>query len=241
MSDATIELENPGIENIEAVEALGATVIWDGSPKTITTLGDTLLMPQTPNGSTVFAYQNKATLNNQGQLALSSGGDTPVMLDVPALVQQPAIYTANWGGNNLTVNNVSQQDATPIWVEAFGPGLPGQTPITFTAGTPFKLDPQPSATSVAQGVTKPGNMLLRLKSNTGDLTIVAVIGGKADSSGNNAYVFALNSPDTSQPGYTKATGGNSIDFPTNWSSSVIYIANLSPATAGSATINLVGL
>jgi hypothetical protein len=231
-------LEAPA--NLDALAPVGSTTTWDGSPQTILPLVDTLLMPQPPNGSMVFAYQNKSTLTNQGQLALSSGGGQPIILDVPALIQQPFIYVHNWGANNLTVNNISRQDNTPIWVEAFGPGLPGQTPITFTTGTPFKLNPQPSSTSVAQGVTQPKNMLLRMTSNSGDLTIVAIIGGPPNPEGNNAYVFALNSPGGSD-GYTKVTSGNSLDYQFNWSSSVIYIANMSPATAAAATFNLIAL
>lgn len=197
-------------------------------------------MQQTPNGSLVFAYQNKSTLNNQGQLSLTSGGGTPLQLPVPALIAQPFINVTNWNANNLTVTNLSQQANTPIWVEAFGPGLPGQTPIPVPVGTPFKLNPAPSGTSVGQGVTQPKNMLLRMTSNTGDLSIVAVIGGPPDQSGNNAYVFALNSSGSST-GYTKVTSGNSLDFQFNWGTSVIWIANMSPATAAAVSFNLIAL
>ncbi|QAY75871.1 hypothetical protein [Sphingosinicella sp. BN140058] len=229
------------LSTLGALEPVGATTTWDGSPTTIQPLSDTLLMPQTPNGSTVFAYQNKATQNNDGSLSLTSGGGQPQILDVPALLQQPTILVSNWQANNLTVNNISQNTATPIWVEAFGPGLPGQTPITVTNGTPFKLSPQPSATSVATGVTAPRNMLLRMQSNTGDLAIIAVIGGPS-TGGSNAYVFALNSSTPGEgQGYTKAVSGNSYDFQFNWSTSVIYIANMSPSTSAAVTLNLIGL
>ena len=240
MSDATIELENPGIENIEAVEALGATVIWDGSPKTITTLGDTLLMPQTPNGSTVFAYQTKATLNNSGQLALSSGSTLETLdADFGALV--PSIHIENWQANNLTVNNISQQNATPIWVEAFGPGLPGQVTVPITVGTALVLNPAPGTTSVAQGVTPPKSMLLRMTSTTGDASVVVLIGGPPDQTGNNAYVFGLNVATANPAGYTKVSAGNTISYPFNWGATVVYLANMSASTAAAVTLTLVAL
>ena len=226
---------------LEKLEPVGATITWDGSPTTIQPLSDTLLMPQTTNGSMVLAYQNKATLNNLGELSLTSGA-SPLKIDVPALIQQPFIKVNNWKANNLTINNISQQAATPIWIEAFGPGLPGQTPITITNGTAFKLSPQPTTTSVGQGVTAPRNMLLRMQSNTGDLSIIALIGGPADATGNNAYVFALNASNPgSDQGYTMAVGGNSYDYQFNWGTSVIYLANMSPATAAAVTFNLIAL
>lgn len=236
MSDRTIEMEN-----LETVEALGATVIWDGSPKTLTTLGDMLLMSQAPNGPMIFAYQNKATLNNSGQLSLSSGsaGET---LNASYGALAPSIYVKNWQGNNLTVNNISLQSATPIWVEAFGPGLPGQTTVPITVGTPLVLNPAPGATSVAQGVTLPRPMLLRMTSSTGDAAVIALIGGPGDQTGNNAYVFGLNmagSETTAE--YTEVSAGNTITYTFNWGASVVYLANMSASTAAAVTLTLIAL
>ena len=229
-------------ENLEAVQALGATVIWDGSPKTLTTLGDTLLMPQTPNGSTVFAYQNKSTQNNDGQVSLTSGGGDPQLLDAPFGALIPAIEINNWQANNLTVNNISTQGQTPIWVEAFGPGLPGQTPVPITVGTALTLNPAPGTASVATGATPPKSMLLRITSTTGDASVIALIGGPADAKGNNAYVFGLNVPNPgSATGYTKATAGNTINYTFNWGASVLYLANMSASTAAAVTLTLVAL
>lgn len=236
MSDDTIDTEN-----LEEVRAVGATVIWDGSPKTITTLGDTLLMPQTPNGSMVFAYQNKATLNNAGELSLSSGGDATVLgANFGALV--PSINVDNWQSNNLTVNNISAQNATPIWVEAFGPGLPGQTPVPITVGTALTLNPAPGTASIATGATPPKSMLLRMSSTTGDASVIALIGGPPDQTGNNAYVFGLNVPSGQSPvGYTKVSQGNTINYTFNWGATVLYIANMSASTAAAVTLTLVAL
>lgn len=235
MSD-TIEAEN-----LEAVEALGATVIWDGSPKTLTTLGDTLLMPQTPNGSMVFAYQNKSALNNNGELSLSSGSDVEILeANFGNLV--PSIYVHNWQANNLTVNNISAQNATPIWVEAFGPGLPGQTTVPISIGTPLTLNPAPGTASVAQGATPPRSMMLRMTSTTGDASVIALIGGSPDNSGNNAYVFGLNVPSSeTATGYTKVTGGNTLNYTFNWGATVLYLANMSASTAAAVTLTLVAL
>jgi hypothetical protein len=144
--------------------------------------------------------------------------------------------------NNLTVNNISQQNATPIWVEAFGPGLPGQVAVPITVGTALVLNPAPGAVSVAQGVTPPKSMLLRMTSTTGDASVVALIGGPPDGTGNNAYVFGLNVPNAqSAAGYTKVVEGNTINYTFNWGASVVYLANMSASTAAAVTLTLVAL
>jgi len=225
---------------LQALTTVGATTIWNGSPQTILPTIDTLLMPQTPNGSMVFAAMPKSA--NTGSISLTSGA-TSQLVPVPGNVQVPNIVVNNWGGNNLQVVNISSPDATPIWVEAFGPNIPGQpTPIPITNGTPFKLNPQPSTGSVASGVTAPRNMLLRMQANTGDLAVIALIGGELGSTGNNAYVFGLNVSNPGQAtGYTKAVSSNSIDFQFNWSTAVVYLANMSPSTSAAVTLNLIGL
>jgi hypothetical protein len=220
------------------------TAPWDGSPTTISPPNG-LALPQTTNGSMVFAYQNTATLNNAGTLALTSGGSAPTFLPVPALLVQPSIYVHNWGANNLNVTNISVAAATPIWVEAFGPGLPGQKPVALPIGSPITLAP----VAVAQGTSNPNWMQLVLTSNTANLTIVAVIGGPADATGNNAYVIALNSPSgntgpglaPAPQGFYATAGGNSYALQFNWGSSVVYVSNMSPSTAAPVVAQLISL
>ncbi|MFN3657260.1 MAG: hypothetical protein ACK4UO_08410 [Pseudolabrys sp.] len=221
--------------------AVKTTSSWDGSPVTISP-PDGVSMPQTTNGSMVLAYQNVATMNNAGTLALTSGGSAPSFLPVPALLVQPTIYVHNWGANNLNITNISPAAATPIWLEAFGPGLPGQKPVALPIGSAVPLKP----TAVAQGTTNPNYMQLVMTSNTANLTIVAVIGGPADASGNNAYVIALNSPSgntgpggsPAPQGYYATAGGNNYSLEFNWGSSVIYVANMSPSTAAPVNVTL---
>ena len=218
---------------------------WDGSPMTLA-YRDSAAMPQTTNGSMVFAYQNTATLNNAGKLALTSGGSQPTFLTAPALISQPSILVNNWQANNLSVTNISVAAATPIWIEAFGPGLPGQKPVTLAINTALTLNPG----GIAQGTSTPNWMQLTLGTNTGQLIVVAVVGGPQDSSGNNAYAIALNSPSgdtgpgTGTPapqGYYATTGGNNYSFEFNWGSSVVYVANMSPSTASALTAQLLSL
>lgn len=218
---------------------------WDGSPTTLA-YRESAAMPQTTNGSMVFAYQNTASLNNAGKLALTSGGSQPTFLTAPALLSQPNILVNNWQANNLAVTNVSVAAATPIWIEAFGPGLPGQKPVALAINTALTLKPG----GIAQGTSTPNWMQLTLGTNTGQLIVVAIVGGPQDQSGNNAYAIALNSPSgntgpgtgTAAPqGYYATTGGNNYSFEFNWGSSVVYIANMSPSTASSLTAELLSL
>jgi hypothetical protein len=222
-----------------------STTTWDGSPTTISP-PDGVAMAQTTNGSMVLAYQNMSTMNNAGKLALTSGGSTPSFLTVPALLAQPSILVNNWGANNLNVTNISPAAATPIGLEAFGPGLPGQKPVALPIGSAVSLQP----VAVAQGTSNPNWMQLMMTSNTANLTIVAVIGGPPDASGSNAYVFALNSPSgttgpgtgTAAPqGYYATVGGNSTSFEFNWGSSAVYVANMSPSTAAPVKVQLITL
>ena len=49
---------------------------WNGSPQVLLTSQNTVI-PQTPNGTTIFAATNQALQNNQGQISLTSGGGAP--------------------------------------------------------------------------------------------------------------------------------------------------------------------
>jgi hypothetical protein len=217
---------------------------WDGSPTTLT-VSQSVTMSQTTNGSMVFAYQNKATQNNAGQLALTSGGSQPQFLPVPALANQPSILIQNWKANNLNATNTSANASTPIWIEAFGPGLPGQQPVALpVGGAAITL----TTTQTAQANASPNWMQLKLTSNTSNLSILALVGGPTDSSGNNAYVIALNASAETGPGgatpptgYYATTTGNAYAFPFNWGSSTINVANMSPSTAAAVSVQLISL
>ena len=221
---------------------------WDGSPLTLA-VNDSANMPQTTNGSMVFAYQNSATLNNAGTLSLTSGGNVPQSLFAPALANQPSILVNNWQANNLNILNISANSATPIWIEAFGPGLPGIKPIALPIGATTTLTTLGADLSkaVAQGTASPNYMQIVLSSNTPNLTIAAIVGGPVDATGNNAYVVAVNSPagdtgpGTGAPapaGYFATRGGNSYTYQFNWGSSTIFVANMSPSTAAAASVTL---
>ncbi len=215
---------------------------WNGIGTTIA-VGQSLGMPQTPNGTTIFGWVNQATQNNAGNLSLTSGGGAPVFLDAPALSAQPGIYMNNWQANNLNVTNISPNSQTPIWCCLYGPGIPGQSPMTLkTDGTPLGLATGQSASATAL----PQNMRLLMSGTSPKLCIFAIVGGPPDSSGNNGYVIAVNAtantgPNTgvpAPPGYYATTTGNAYPFIFNWASSKVYVVNLSPATSSSAQVAL---
>lgn len=230
---------------------------WTGTPTTINPKSG-LLLPQTTNGSMIFTALNLATVNNQGQITLTSGGGAPQFLTIPALANAPTVEVKNWGANNLGVTNVSVATATPISVSAVGPGLPGLTPGKLTTdGTSIALLPY-GATGVTavQGNALPQYMQLSLTANNSGLTIFGVVGGPPDGSGNNAYVIQLNAasntgpsagpagppPTTPAPaGYYATVTGNTYGFNFNWGSSLVFVVNISPATASGANVSLYSL
>jgi hypothetical protein len=97
----------------------------------------------------------------------------------------------------------------------------------------------------AQGTVMPGWMQLILKMNTANLADFAILGGPGD----NAYVIALNAPQEAGPGtgnpnvqppagFYATTISNVYSFTFNWSSGAIFVANMSPTTAGPGQISL---
>lgn len=207
---------------------------WNGSPTTLQ-VSQNINMPQTPNGTMILAAQDAATQNNQGVLSLTSGGAPPTFLDLQANANQPSIQINNWKANNLSLTNVSPNQNTPIWLQGVGPGIPGINPQALVIGTPLALN----AGVVAQGNASPQWMQLVIQSNAATLGVVGIIGGPQDSSGNNGYVIAVNAPsNTPGPGYYAETTSNAYTFQFNWGSSLVFVANLSPSTAGLVTVTL---
>jgi hypothetical protein len=224
---------------------LGATAVWTGTPTTITPQQNASL-GQTPNGTLIFAYQNQSTTTNAGKLSLSSGS-TGQLLDVPALTNQPLLLIQNWKGSNLSVSNVSTTSATPILIEAVGPGLPGLTPVALPMdGTVLQLVPFGSKTGnvAAQGNAPSQSVVVTLQANSGQLTILAI------QVGNTAMVVALNAaqeagPGTENPGtappagYFATTTGNNYQNLWNWGASAVFVVNMSPSTAAAGSVNVI--
>lgn len=213
---------------------------WNGSGLVLA-VNANAVMPQTANGTMILGWVNQASQNNAGQLALTSGGSRPQFLEAPALAAQPGMLIANWHANNLSLTNVSPQQATPIWISAFGPGVPGQSSLALKAdGTSIALATGQSAA----GKALPQWMQLILQSNTPTLCIFGIVGGPVDAGGNNGYGIAVNAsantgPGTGTsppPGYYATTTGNAYTLPFNWGSSLVYAVNMSPATASGARV-----
>jgi len=217
------------------------TAAWNGSPQVLLTSQNTV-MPQTPNGTTIFAATNQSTMNNQGQISLTSGGGAPTILDVQALTSQPTININNWKANNLSVTNISVNNNTPILVQAVGPGIPGITPQQLVIGTPTLL----AMGQCAQTNASPQYMQLVIQVTGPTLGIIGLIGGPPDVTGNNGYVIAVNAtantgPGTGMPppaGYYATTTSNTYAYQFNWGSSLVFVSNLSPSTAQTVSVLL---
>ena len=218
---------------------------WNGMPQTLAVRGS-VTMPQTPNGSLIVGYFNQSQQNNEGRLTFTSGSSAPTNVRVPALARMISVLTANWQANNLTLTNTSLNAATPIFVQAFGPGIPGMQPGQLVSGTPVQL----AMRQAVQGITTPNWMQLEFSSSTGNQQVVAVVGGPPDQSGNNAYVIALNAPsgDTGPPtgntppdGFYATAAGNRYTMSFSWGAAIVYVVNLSPQTATPVTALLQSL
>jgi hypothetical protein len=223
---------------------LGGALIaanWDGSPLCLG-VNNSAQMPQTPNGSLIFAWQNMAQLNNDGSLFLTSGGQTVPQLDAPWGVIAPSILVRNWQGNNLNVTNTSVTTATPIRIQAYGPGIPGQTVKDLPTGTPVSVQPGDTLAAIPDSNT----MQLKFQASSGQLALFAAIGGPLDGSGNNAYVFAVNFRQTQPPpGYTQVTTTNTCSYTFSWNTR-IFVAyfgagNVVVAAPISPTVTLLSL
>ncbi|RZM34782.1 MAG: hypothetical protein EOP67_15215 [Sphingomonas sp.] len=192
-------------------------------------------MPQTPNGSMLLGYRNVSPFNSAGKLGWTSTACPPVILVAPALALAPSVFAHDWGGETLTITNLSVATVTPISVSAYGPGL-GSPPILLPVGPPGV---QLALAEAAQGATTGGCMQLGFRQSSGDTAVFGIIGGPVNADGTNVYVIALNSsagetgPDTGKPaplGYFATTSGNSWSYELNWPSGLVYIVYFGAAT-----------
>jgi len=216
---------------------------WDGSPLVLNP-NEGAAMPETPNGSMILAYENKSTENNQGKIALTSGGSDPIFLVAPALTNQPSFYSYNWQSNNLNVTNISPPNTdTPIRIQAIGPGMPGQKPFPLPAdGTSVPLKTYDSAQGMASG----GLSQLIFQCRASTLAVFVLIGGPPDTSGNNSYAFQVNAsadtgPGTGKtppPGYYATSRGNNCTFEFQWGGATVFVANLSAETVTNTAVIL---
>ena len=214
--------------------------MWTGAARNLA-VDENVNMPQTPNGTLIFSWENVASQNNLGEISVTTGGEPPTFIYAQAHANQPSIWVHNWNANNLSVTNISANKETPIRIEALGPGIPGTVPEPLPIGKSVSL----SSGKTAQGNASPQYMQLVMQSNTSELGIIAFIGGPQDPTGNNGYVVQINAsantgPDGPAPpkGYYATTTSNTYTFMFNWGSSLVFVANLSPATAAPVSVTL---
>jgi len=208
-------------------------------------LSEELRLPEEEVGTRVqdvLGFVGLAEYGERGTTELSGGQRRRVAI-ARAMAAQPSLLMNNWGANNLNVTNISVNNNTPIWVCLYGPGIPGQSPMTLkTDGTPLGLATGQSAMATAS----PQFMRLALSGTSPKLCIFAIIGGPPDPTGNNGYVIAVNAASNTGPGtglpppagYYATTSSNIYPFQFNWGSSKIYVVNMSPATSSSAQVTL---
>jgi hypothetical protein len=202
----------------------GAATPWNGIGTTLAVNGS-VNMAQTPNGSLVFGYFNLTTQNSAGQLILTSGGGYYNEVPVPPLQSAPGVVVNNWQASNLTVSNTSDNPSTSIFISAYGPGVPGQSPRTLQLGISLNLGTTDSAT----GKTNPQNMRLKITVSGSAMGVFAIVGGPLDSSGNNAKVIAVNFPQgmPTPDGYYATTSNNAWTYNFNWNGDSVYVVNMS--------------
>jgi hypothetical protein len=133
---------------------------------------------------------------------------------------------------------------TPIRIQAYGPGIPGQCVKALQPGTPTQVQLGGAVITNASSA----HSSLEFRSDAG-LALFGLIGGPSNPpgpTGNNAYVFAVNFPSlTTPPGYTATTQSNYYRYLLNWSGR-IYVAyfgagNVVAANPNPATVELVPL
>jgi len=209
---------------------------WDGSPTTLA-WHESAAMPQTVDGSMIVAWLNIAEQNNDGTLAMSSAAGQPEFHDAPAGTTVPSTIARNWKGQNLKLTNVSGNNTTPISVQAYGPGLPGTTQALLKA----RAEPLSMAPGFTAKVRAPPRLTqLIMQADSGDLAIVALLGGPPDSSGNNAFIFGINFADPKPDIYTSVTTGNTATFSFRWTTR-IFVVNLSPSNSEPVQVSLLPL
>ncbi|HET7234002.1 MAG TPA: hypothetical protein VFJ16_28580 [Longimicrobium sp.] len=225
MSDSTI----PGIEGVKMAAAAAG---WNGSPQTLAKDGQ-VSMPQTPNGTVIVAAINKATLNNEGTIAITSAASPVIEQLLPFGATAPWTLNKNYRANNLNITNISEHADTPILVQAIGPGIPGVTPKSIVIGTPIDV----AYGEVVQGPTKPQNMSLTIQTNSSTTTVVGVIGGPA-ANGENGKVIAVNFSGDKPEEYYAVSATNSYRLNFNWNGGQIFVGNLSSSQADKVTLTL---
>ncbi len=227
-----------------AAEPVSST--WDGSPLTLQS-GQSIVMPQAPNGSAIFTCENLATINNAGSIMLTSGS-IKISLTANPFTETPVFLIENWAAQSLSVTNTSPQLSTPMRIQLIGTGLNGTNPVNLpTDGTAVSL----ASGACAQGYTPAQYMQFSMQSSSGEASIFAVIGGPPTATGGNSYVFGVNFPQNTGPGtgppvvpppqgYYQTTTGNNLFWQFNWSpdGGLLFCANLSSGYNGPGSVYL---
>lgn len=215
------ELKNAAGE-VAVPTLVSAETSWNGIGK-ILAPEQSANMLQTPNGTLVFGYFNRSTENSEGELVLTSAATYHKRIPVPPLQSAPGLVIYNWQAGNLNVTNTSLNPTTSIFVSAYGPGVPGQSPGPLPIGQEVKL----GTTQSAQGSTRPQNMRLRITVSGGATGVFAIVGGPNDASGNNGKVIAVNFRGEKPDDYYAVTPNNSYVLDFNWNGARIYVVNMS--------------
>lgn len=205
----------------------GGAATWNGSPTTLQ-VNDSVTLNPTTNGALVLAAFNTDTQNNAGQLILTWGGNPPITLDVAALQNAPILLNQDFGGDALTVTNISQQ--APIWLAAYGPGLPSANPAALPdSGQFYSLAPYTVRSTMSQATFQ------RLVFNADKSYTVFVL-----FEGPDVTTLVINAPETVS-GYDVSSPDNNVPITKNWMGQTLWVVNLSPSTSQDGQISLTTL
>ncbi len=203
---------------------------WDGSPITLQQ-GQGVQMKQTPVGDLVVAALNMAAQNDEGQLAVTSGGGPPEIIPVEPLMNAPIIWITNYEGNDFNITNISITNV-PIWVAAWGPGF-GNCGTLPDDGIFFSLRPY----QCREAQTNPSLMQLAMRALGQYTVFVNFIGSKPST-------YCVNAPETRGvpvEDYTEVTKNNALSISGNWLGKTLWVVNLSALTNQQGEVALTNL
>ena len=207
------------------LDAGGAARDWDGSGTSLAVNEGVTLSPTT-KGQMVLAGYNTDTKNNAGQVFYSWGAKGNTM-DLPALQNAPVVLVQDFGGDALTVTNISPQ--APVWVAAYGPGLGAPAAPLPADGQFYSLKPYAVRSTVASSTWQ----RLVLKSEQGYTVFVLFVGDEVTT-------ICVNDP-TSSEDYCASTPDNSYALTKNFMGQTLWVINVSPSSSQQGQVSLTNL
>jgi hypothetical protein len=202
-----------------------ANVQWDGSADTLLQYQAVQMSP-TPKGTIVLAAYNVDEKPNNGEIAISSGGNRPTFIVLPALTNQPVLTANDFDGNSLKITNTA---TAPVRVEIFAPGFGEHVPLEDGATVPL-LSGKSCMTTAATSYQQ-----LIMSNPSGQTSFLFYAGPTAALYTVNACL-PPSVPDIENHSVTS----NTVKALNNWHGEILYVANVS-FSSDEATVTLLTL